>query len=122
KLGRELFYNGNLLSTKGLKKIKIVETANIHEEELKILQEESHKNIEEINRSNHGMVILSMGYGYDESDIVSSGRDVTLEHINCAPGSGTLTSHLLEFLKHPWIVRIFAGIIFLAVAAYIGLR
>jgi len=122
KLGKQIFWDGNITSTVEFKKVKIIRSERPHSEELNILQKKSHEGIEEFNLSGSGAVIISAGYGYNRADIRSSGVDVTSEFIKFGPGTGTAVSTSLKFLSHPWVVRIFAGLAFLIVAAYLGLK
>ena len=122
KLGKKLFYVGNILPVSELTNIKIILTAKNHEQELKVVQEESLKEVEEFNNSGSGVVLISAGHGYQDYEIEECGVDVTNKFIAEAPGEGTSLSRFSETLKHPWVVRVFAGLFFTLVLIYLGIK
>lgn len=122
KTGKELFYEGNILPVEQISVIRINKTKLSHEDELRIVQDESYRKITEFNNSNVGATIISTGYGYDDYEINECGDDVTSDYLSSGPGTGTLLTHASELIRHPWVVRIFGGIVFLMVAAYLGLK
>lgn len=122
RLGKPIYYDGNILSPSDISKIKINETERSHEDELQIVQEDSFREMQEFNRSNSGVIFISPGHGYHDYEINECGVDVTIKYITDGPGAGTFGSMLAEFIKHPWIVRIVGGLVFVVIAAYFGLR
>lgn len=122
KLGKDLFYDGHILPVSELSKVKIVLTEKNHEEELKIVQDESYKKVQEFNRSNSSVTLISAGHGYQDYEIEDCGKDVTTKHLSQGPGSGTILSNIMGAIKHPWVVRILGGLLFLIVVAYLGLK
>ena len=121
KLGKDLFYDGHILSVTELSKVEIVRTEKPHEEELKIVQNESYEQVQEFNRSNSGVVRISPGRGYHDYEIKDCGKDVTKQYLSQGPGSGTFVSKISGAIKHPWVVRV-GGLLFLMAAAYLGLK
>ena len=122
RLGRAIYYDGNILSPSDISKIRVNETESPHEEELKSVQEESFRQVQEFNRSNSGVTLVSAGHGYNDYEINECGTDVTHKYIAGGPGTGTLGTLVSDFIKHPWVVRIVGGLIFVAVAAFLGFR
>src|SRR5690606_38781932 len=66
RLGRSIFYDGNILSPSEITQVKITETENPHGEELKVVQEESYREVQELNRTSSSVVLISAGYGYSD--------------------------------------------------------
>jgi hypothetical protein len=122
KLGKSVFFDGNIVSVYEFRKVKVVRTSLSHEKELKEVQISSQKQIEEMNSLSTSVAIISFGWGYEDHEIESCGKEVTGKYIDSGPGQGTTTSRLLEFMKHPWVVRIFGGLTLLGAAVYLGLR
>jgi len=122
KLGQSIYYDGNILSPSEIKQVKITETESPHEDELKVVQEESYREVQEFNRTNSSVVLISAGYGYSDYEINECGKDVTNSYISSGPGVGTPFTAIAEFIKHPWVVRVVGGLVFVAVAAYLGLK
>jgi hypothetical protein len=122
RLGKSIYYEGNILSPSEISKIQITETKRPHQEELKTVQEESFRKVQELNRSSSSVAIISIGYGYKDYEINMCGADVTNKYISSGPGVGTPMSSLAEFIKHPWVVRVVGGLVFVVVAAYLGLK
>jgi len=122
RLGKPIYYDGNILSPNEISKIRINGTEKPHEEELKSVQEESFREAEKINRLNSDVTLVSLGHGYNDYEINECGTDVTSKYITDGPGTGTLNTAAAEFIKHPWVVRVVGGLIFLAIAAYLGLK
>lgn len=122
KLGKPIYYDGNILPPNEITQIKINETEKTHEEELKIVQDESYKEIQEFNRTSSSVVLLSAGNGYSDYEINECGKDVTSSYISTGSGVGTASTVVAEFIKHPWVVRVVGGLMFLVVAAYLGFK
>lgn len=122
RLGKSIFYDGKILPPIEITQIKIIETEKTHDEELKIVQEESFKEVKEFNRTNSSVVLISAGRGYSDYEINECGTEVTNSYISSGPGIGTPLSKVAEFIKHPWIVRIAGGLVFIVIAAYLGLK
>ncbi len=122
RLGKSIYYDGNILSPSEITQMKITETENPHEAELKVVQEESHRDVQEFNRTSSSVVWISAGHGYSDYEINECGKDVTNSYISSGPGVGTPSTLFAEFIKHPWVVRVVGGLVFIAVAAYLGLR
>ncbi|MCD9465755.1 MULTISPECIES: hypothetical protein [Photobacterium] len=122
KLGNSIYYDGNILSSNEITQVKITETENSHEAELKVVQDESFRGVQEFNRASSSIVFISAGHGYSDYEINKCGKDVTGSYISSGPEEGTPLTMLAEFIKHPWVVRIVGGLVFLVVAAYLGLK
>ena len=122
KLGKSIFYDGNILSPTEITRVKITETERSHEEELKIVQEDSYREVQEFNRTCSSAVLISAGHGYSDYEINECGTEVTGLYISSGPGFGTPITAIAEFIKHPWVVRVVGGLVFAAVAAYLGLK
>jgi hypothetical protein len=122
RLGRPIYYDGNILLPSEISTININETSKPHEEELEIVQANSFREVQEFNRSSSGVTLISAGHGYNDYEINECGADVTNNYITDGPGTGTLGTAIENFIKHPWVVRVVGGLIFVAVAAYLGLR
>ncbi|OOE93864.1 hypothetical protein BZG76_03935 [Salinivibrio sp. AR647] len=122
KLGKSIYYDGNILPPNEIIQIKINETEKAHEEELKTVQDESYKEVQEFNRTSSRVVLISAGHGYSDYEINECGKDVTASYISTGPGAGTAFTVTADFIKHPWVVRVVGGLVFLAVAAYLGFK
>jgi hypothetical protein len=122
RLGKSIFYDGNILSSNEISKIKIIETEKSHEEELKTVQDESYRQVQESNRSSSAVFLMSIGHGYRDYEINECGKDITNKYISTGPGTGTVLTAIAKFIRHPWVVRVVAGLVFVAAAAYLGLK
>lgn len=122
RLGKSIFYDGKILSPSDITQIKIIETSRPHEEELKIVQEESFKEIQDFNRKSTGVILISAGYGYSDHEINECGSEVTESYISSGPGIGTPLTVISDFIKHPWVVRVVGGLVFVTVVTYAGLN
>lgn len=122
RLGKSIYYDGNILSPTEITQVNIAETERPHEEELKVVQEESYREVQEFNRTNSSIALISAGHGYSDYEINECGKDVTNSYISSGPGVGTPFTAIAEFIKHPWVVRVVGGLVFVAVAAYLGLK
>lgn len=122
RLGKAIYYEGNILSPSDITQVKITETESPHEIELKLIQEESYREIQEFNKTSPDLKFISPGYGYNDDDINECGKDVTHSYISSGPGTGTPFTILSEFIKHPWIVRIVGGLVFCIIATYFGIK
>lgn len=121
-LGQPIYYDGKILSPNEITRIKINKTQRTHIEELKSVQEESFKSVQEFNNSNAGVIIVSAGHGYEDYEINECGTDVTDLYISAGPGSGTSFTKVNDFIKHPWVVRIIPGVIAVAIIAYLKFK
>lgn len=122
RLGKSIYYDGNILSPTEITQVKITETDRPHEKELEVVQEESYREVQEFNRTSPSVVLISAGHGYSDYEINECGKDVTNSYISSGPGVGTPFTAIGEFIKHPWVVRVVGGLVFVAVAAYLGLK
>lgn len=122
RLGKSIFYGGNILSPSEITQVKITETKQSHEEELKLLQEESYRKVQEYNRTSSSTILISAGCGYSDYEINDCGKDVTNLYITSGPGVGTPITAIAEFIKHPLVVYVFGGLMVLALTAYFGLK
>jgi hypothetical protein len=122
RLGKPIYFDGNILPPNEISKIQITETDKSHEEELKIVQDESYRKVEEFNSSGSGVTLISVGHGYNDFEINECGAEVTNKYITGGPGTGTPLTAIAEFIKHPWVVGVGGGLLLVAVTAYLGLR
>lgn len=122
RLGKSIYFDGKILSPIEITQVRITETESPHEEELKVVQEDSYREVQEFNRTSSSVVLISAGYGYSDHEINECGKDVTNSYISSGPGAGTPLTAVAEFIKHPWVVRVVGGLVFVAVAAYLGLK
>lgn len=120
--GTNIFHNGMVIKTNEIAKVKIVETDQNSELELKNLQEKSRREIDEINRNSYA-TFIGFGRGYETSDLEELGIDVTSNYIHGAPGykpkqevslSPNLSSQpsmWVRVINHQWFVAIVGGLI-----------
>jgi hypothetical protein len=120
KLGKDLFYDGHILSVTEISKVEIVLTEKLHVNELTIVQDKSYRQVQKMNKSNSDVARMSAGHGYHDYEIKDCGKEVTKQYLSQSPGSGTFGSKILGVIKHPWVVRIVGGLLFLMAAAYFG--
>ncbi len=122
KLGKDLYYDGNILSVNDLQKITILSSIDSLKDTLKVVQDKSYAKIQKMNRESSGFYNMSKGRGYNDYEIKDYATDVTEKFLSEAPGSGTLSSNLLNFIKHPMVVRIIGGLLFLLLVIYFGIK
>ena len=122
RLGKSIYYDGNILSPSEITQVKITETESSHEAELQVVQEESYRKVQEFNRTSSSVVLISAGHGYGDYEINECGKDVTSSYIYTGPGVGTPFTALAGFIRHPWVVRVIGGLMFVAAAGYLGLK
>jgi len=96
---------------------QIVQTERPSELELREIREKSRKEIEDFNRDG-SVVLISIGRGYADEDIVEAGKDVTTIYIKAPPGA---TSNLISaLLNHQWVVTLLGGVIVAGLVAWLG--
>lgn len=118
KLGKAVLKENEVVNLADVTAVDIIETDAPLQDELKKIQIESGRKIDEINSSNSGVFIMSLGAGYHDEDIVGGGTKVTDRYITTPPGSGTIGSSFLERLHNPWVLGI--GIpVLLALGAFL---
>lgn len=115
KLGEAIYYDGNILLPSEITQVKITKTEKSHNEELEVVQEESYKKVQDFNRTNQSITLISAGHGYNDYEINECGKNVTREYISSGPGVGTSFTKIAEFIKHPLVICIVS-----AVCAVIG--
>ena len=118
RLGKDIYYDGKILSPNDITQVRIIKTECEHEKELKVLQEESYKKVQEFNCINQSLVRISAGDGYSDSEINKCGKDLTNSYISSGPGVGTSFTAVAEFIKHPWVVRVVGGLVLFALIRY----
>ncbi len=114
KVGPNVFDLGQLTS------VTIVETSLPMEAALAELAKTSSEEIRRLNAENSGVVFVLPGYGWESTDIVHTGHDVTDTYITGAPGSGGKLKSISTLMNNNWVVTIGAGLILLIVAALFG--
>ena len=81
KKGKDILCDKDLVRIENIKSVQIISTNKKNEDELSIIQEESFKKIQELNRQSDSIAIISLGYGYNSEDIAYVGKDVTSQYI-----------------------------------------
>ena len=122
KKGKRILIDGEIIDLHAICRIRLIRTTDTSENELAKLQETSLREIQEFNANSNSVVFISAGRGYDKSDIVEMGQDVTKEFVTGAPGSGGRLEKALSALNNPWLVRIGAGLFVAALAWWLGWR
>lgn len=106
KLGKPVLKGNEVVNLSEVKAVDIIETDVPLQDELKKMQIESGRKIDEINHSSSGVFIMSLGVGYNNEDIAGGGKCVTDRYITTPPGTGTLGSNLFASLHNPWVLGI----------------
>lgn len=121
KKGKDILCDKEVVRIGNIKSVQIIRTNKKNEDERSIIQEESFKRIQELNRQSDSIAIISIGHGYNTEDIAYAGEDVTSQYITGAPGHET-SNLILSFLNNPWVMTIGAGLILAALGAWLGLN
>ena len=107
------------MSLMSVKSLEIIRTDSPIKVELKKLQKESGERIDKFNRESQSAVLLSIGSGWEDEDIVECGENVTPHFITEAPGQGTWKTRLGVFFHNAWVLRLGSGVILIVVALII---
>lgn len=118
--GRDLICGNEIIPVGSLRRIHVVRTARNDAQERNALNARSLDEIEAINREPGGLVILSLGRGYDPEDILEVGADVTAEFISGPPGGVHDQSLLSHLLSNPWVVAVGTGVIVAGIVWWLG--
>jgi hypothetical protein len=110
KDGKDIFSSGEILPIASISRVKVIKTDDPKDIELEKLRKESRNKTDEFNR-NSSVVLISLGRGYHDEDIIHCGNDVTSEFIDTAPGEGTRLQRFIKALHNPWVVRIGGGVL-----------
>jgi hypothetical protein len=121
KKGKDILCDKDVVRIGNIKSVQIIRTNKKSEDERSIIQEESFKRIQELNRQTDSIAIISLGYGYNPEDIVEAGEDVTSQYITEAPGHES-SNFIFSFLNNPWVMTISTGLILAALVTFLGLN
>ncbi len=99
--GKDIFCDSEVLRLESIQKIQIIETDQKNEVERIAIQVKSQKENEDLNRMG-GAMVIGMGRGYHNEDIVEAGEDVTKIFIDGAPGYAA-QNVMGRFLGNPWV-------------------
>lgn len=121
KKGKDILCGKNVVRIGNIKSVQIIRTNKKSEDERSIIQEESLKRIQELNRQSDSIAIISLGYGYSPEDIAYAGEDVTSHYITGAPGHET-SNFIFTLINNPWVIAIGTGLILAALVAWLGLN
>lgn len=97
KKGVRLLVSGSVIETRSLKSIRVISTRFSHKAELQKLQERSRKEIDDFNTGSP-IVLISPGYGYQDSEIKDCGDDVTDQFLTSAAGEVQETSSVKKLV------------------------
>jgi len=120
KKGKDILCDKDLVRIENIKSVQIISTNKKNEDELSIIQEESFKKIQELNRQSDSIAIISLGYGYNSEDIAYVGKDVTSQYIIGSPGYET-SNLILPFFNNSWVMTIGTGLILAILVTWLGL-
>jgi len=115
--GTTLLSGNEVIDTRQINKVTIIRTQRTSAEELKTIQDRSYATVQEVNRSQDSVVLISAGHGYDPEDIVEAGEDVTATYISSPPGEGRW-SFMEAVINHSWVSAILTGLIVAGLATY----
>lgn len=121
KKGKDILCDKDVVRIENIKSIQIIHTNKKSEDERSIIQEESFKRIQELNRQTDSIAIISLGDGYNPEDIVEAGEDVTSQYITEAPGYGA-SNFIFSFLNNSWVMTISTGLILVVLIAWLRLE
>ncbi len=121
KKGKDILCDKDVVRIGNIKSVQIIRTNKKSEDERSIIQEESFKRIQELNRQSDSTAIISLGYGYSPEDIAYAGEDVTSHYITGAPGHET-SNFIFTLINNPWVITIGTGLILAALVAWLGLN
>jgi hypothetical protein len=117
--GRSFLCGNEIVEPSTIKKVTLVKTARASAAELKDIQDNSWREVEEFNR-NSPVVLVSAGRGYDAEDIAEAGEDVTALFISGPPGHGGRWKVVSAVVNHPWVSSIGTGLAVAALAYWLG--
>jgi hypothetical protein len=115
--GESIVVGNDLVPLPEVRTVKIVETDEPREVCLTQLQKQSSEAIDRFNAHARetGAVLISIGSGWADEDIVEAGEDVTDRYIKSGPGSEQ--NALLSYVWNKWGIAIICGIIGSAIVA-----
>ncbi|QYF92534.1 hypothetical protein KY495_17550 [Massilia sp. PAMC28688] len=116
---KAFFAGTQIVNPSELRTVRIIETAGREAEERERINLASLAQIEEGNRSS-GVIICSIGQGYEPEDLQDAGADVTRMHLRAGPGSSTSIWGLSKTVVG-WTLGIAAGVIVTGLAKWLGL-
>ena len=114
--GANLLVNGEVLETKTVRRVQIIRTGESIDIELNQLQESSWREVQDFNRSQDSVTLISPWRGYERADVAEVGTDVTSEHIDGPPGEGQWPL-IQQMVNHPWVSAIATGLIVAGIVA-----
>ncbi|WP_133154809.1 hypothetical protein [Enterovibrio norvegicus] len=107
KSGRNCLVSGAVIETKNISIVKICNSVESHENELKKLRVSSKKEIDEYNRDS-SVILISAGSGWHDYEIKDCSIDVTNDYLTGAPGENTV---FINALNNPWLITIIGGFV-----------
>lgn len=113
--GQKILHLGEFIDLGNLSKLHIIRTTKPKSEELEELQISSRRDIDEVNARSSGFTFISIGYGWNDEDIVFCGDDVTSQFIQPIPSSNW---YLKDFWQIAGVVVAIVGVIL----AYLALK
>lgn len=85
--GTSVFSASSILPVSEISAVKIIETNRDSRTERESIYRRNRESIDEMNRRDDGVYILSGGFGYSPEDIEEAGLDVTSIYIKRGPGT-----------------------------------
>lgn len=117
--GKSFLAGNEIIDSGQIKTVTICSTNRLSAEELKTIQTKSWAEVDEFNRSQNSVTLISVGRGYDAEDLFEAGETVTSDHISGPPGEG-LWKLAATVMNHPWVSAITTGLVVAALAAFFG--
>ncbi|MDP0562006.1 MAG: hypothetical protein QS721_06630 [Candidatus Endonucleobacter sp. (ex Gigantidas childressi)] len=110
QLGKSVLKENQVVNLGNVVVVEIIRTSDPLKEALKNLQKKSNDRIDQMNRESSGFMIISVGSGWVNEDIVHCGEDVTLKYVSAPPGGGTPITKIIAFIHSPWVLSLGGGI------------
>ncbi len=118
--GEDLVSGNHILPVRSIRKVHVVETERKSELELADLQRVSRARIDEINRNSQDCVLIMLGVGYKDTDIIHTGTDVTAQFIAGPPGAKDMVARAISFLNNGWVVGLGVGLLLAVLVGWLG--
>lgn len=117
--GSTFFSGSELIDSRTITQIRIIETPRVEALEREEINRADLKSIDEMNRQSSGVVLLSLGAGYEPEDIAEAGEDVSRQFIKGAPGfKRGFASHITPMFG--WMAGIISAVIASGISKWLG--
>lgn len=117
--GGAIMSNNSLIALSDISSVWIRSTEEDKDASLLAMRLSNDEATERFNRQSQHVIMMPGNFGYNDEDIVHSGKDVTRHYISGPPGTGTALSNLIGWLNNPWLVTVIGGAIVVVIATFL---